>query len=72
MPVGRAIDNMRAYVLDAHLRLLPVGVPGELYIGGVGLARGYLNRPALTAERFLPDPHGPPSRPWQLTLTVVP
>ena len=58
--IGRAIANDRAYVLDADLRPLPIGVPGDLYLGGVGLARGYLDRPALTAERFIPDPHGAP------------
>jgi amino acid adenylation domain-containing protein len=57
VPIGRAIFNVQTYVLDPYLQLVPIGTPGELYIGGVGVARGYLNRPDLTAERFIPNPH---------------
>lgn len=55
-PIGKPIQNMRAYVLDPARNLLPIGVPGELYLGGVGLARGYYNDPDLTARQFIPDP----------------
>jgi len=54
--VGRPIPDLRVYLLDPQRRPAPIGVPGEIYVGGAGVARGYLNRPALTAERFIDDP----------------
>lgn len=56
VPIGEAISNIYAPVLDRDLNLAPVGVPGELFLGGIGVARGYLNRSDLTAEKFVPDP----------------
>jgi amino acid adenylation domain-containing protein len=57
-PIGKPIANSQVYVLDDWMNVVPVGVVGQLYLGGAGLARGYLNRPSLTAESFVPDPFG--------------
>ncbi|MEU8110196.1 amino acid adenylation domain-containing protein [Nonomuraea muscovyensis] len=60
LPIGHAITNTRLEILDHRMNRTPIGTPGTLWIGGVQLARGYIGRPDLTAERFTPDPYGPP------------
>lgn len=58
IPIGEPIDNMQVHILDRHMRAVPLGVTGELYVAGTGVALGYRGRPALTAERFIPNPAG--------------
>jgi amino acid adenylation domain-containing protein len=58
IPIGQPIANTQIYILDRFLQPVPIGVPGELYVGSIGLARGYLNHPAMTAEKFIPNPFG--------------
>lgn len=62
IPIGKPIHNTRVYILNKHQNLLPIGVPGELCIGGDGLSRGYLNQPELTSEKFVDNPHAPGNR----------
>jgi len=69
MPIGRPLPNTRLYILDKHMSPVPIGVVGELYIGGIQVGRGYLNRPELDAERFLPDPFAPPGENGKLYRT---
>jgi amino acid adenylation domain-containing protein len=56
VPIGKPIDNIKLYIVDTNFSITPIGVPGELIIGGVGVARGYLNRPELNSEKFIPNP----------------
>ncbi len=62
LPIGRPIDNTQIYLLDRYGQIVPVGIPGDLYVGGAGLARGYRGQPQLTAESFVPNPFAKPGR----------
>lgn len=62
VPIGKPVSSVRIYLLDQHRQLVPTGVIGEIYVGGVGVAQGYLNRPQVSAERFVEDPFLPGSR----------
>ena len=71
VPIGKQINNTQFYVLDDYLQPVPIGIPGQLYIGGAGLAKGYLNKPELTAERFIPNPFFSSSAPSALSASSV-
>ena len=59
IPIGKPLPNLQTYILDENLQPVPIGITGELYIGGAGFARGYLNNSELTAEKFIPNPFLP-------------
>ena len=58
IPIGKPVSNTQCYILDKHMQMVPVGIPGELCLGGDGLARGYYKRPELTKAKFVPNPFG--------------
>jgi non-ribosomal peptide synthetase component F len=63
LPIGKAVGNTQLYILDSQLQILPIGVAGELYVGGAGVGRGYLNNPQLTAKAFIDNPFNPKDSP---------